>query len=245
MALTASGADAQPPHAAAQRAAQVSTDEIAHLDRAMQQLVDLQQNGALRGTVGVLFGGTFIAVGAYTMFGDDSLGHGAGRAIAAAVLIGLGGVYTANGVRAFDSASTDQRRLERFHAAEAKGAIDDLTFARFEGGLFAEAEVARQLRLQSGVGYIGMTAAGAGVLALSLAAPDYNDDARLWGSVVGGFYLAYGLWQSIALLSSESAVEHIVREYAHPAPHAKSALALHVSPLLAPRAYGLQLRATI
>ncbi|HMI92875.1 MAG TPA: hypothetical protein VK509_15980 [Polyangiales bacterium] len=243
---SAQAVPAATPAPAAQRIvpAQVAAHDLAKLDSALATLAELSESSPAAGVVSIIGGGILIAGGAYfALQGSESESDGdqAARGIASAVVLGLGGASVAVGIRRMDYLSTDGRRLARFRAAVARGGMDAITFARFEGGLLAEGEIARQNRLAGGVAQLGLSVGGAGALTIAIAAQDIGDDARLGLGVLGGIYLVYGLWQGVVALTVESRVEQIVRQYTQTHAPASPTTEVALSPTVAPSGLGLAL----
>lgn len=202
----------------AAQTATVAPHEVKRLDKALDALAG-QYSGA--GSVSsILVGGGLIAGGAYLTLhdtrddGGDDLDlpqyfHGAG----AGMLIGTGGALLVASILNWDRESIDAHRLARFRAADARGAMEVSTFARFEGDFLAQRALARSSREAGGRVAIGFAIGGGGALALAIGATKVDDDIRFGLGAIGTSWLIYGLWQGLVLLNSESEVEKLVREY--------------------------------
>jgi hypothetical protein len=204
------------------------------LEVALEDLRDASASSATWGVLSnFLAGAASIGLGTWVLVGHADSDEDASSVAAGSLAIAMGGAWLALAVRGWFARSTDQLRLERWRALRARGLIDDRALARFEGELAAEAEVARWIRTGTGVAYIGVAAAGAGMIGLAAADQVPSASSGL-AYFEGGLLVALGLWQSIANLAGSSYTEDIVRRYR------ESETAARVS--LEPHATGAQLR---
>jgi len=208
-----------------------------HVERLEKALEDLRDAGASSATSGVLSnfvaGSASVGLGTWVLVAHADSDEDDSSVGAGVLAIAMGGAWLALAVHGWFAPSTDELRLDRWRALRARELIDDRALARFEGELAAEAEIARLIRTGKGVAYIGVAAAGAGVIALA-AADQVASGSRGLAYLEGGMLVAFGLWQSIANLAGSSYTEDIVRRY-----H-ESEAAARVS--LEPHATGAQLR---
>jgi hypothetical protein len=191
--------------------------------------------------ISLIAGGGLIGYGTWVAVDGDSLGQSGHRTALSATMLMLGGLVFANGLRAIVGIATpDEERFARFQAESARGAIDAIAIARYEGELRAEAEIARQIRELNGVAFIGTASAGAGVLVLA-ATSQFKGDARTAAWFWGGALVASGVWQAIANLTGASASERVWRAYQSGARDPGAAIArVTLAPLATRNALALQ-----
>jgi hypothetical protein len=204
------------------------------LEVALEELRDASASSATWGVLSNFLAATAsIGLGTWVMVAHADSDEDDSSVAVGSLAITMGGAWLALAVHGWVAPSTDQLRLERWRALRERGLIDDRALARFEGELAAEAEIARWIRTGTGVAYIGMAAAGAGVIGLAAADHVPSGSSGL-AYLEGGLLVAVGLWQSIANLAGSSYTEDIVRRY-----HEREAAA-RVS--LEPHPTGAQLR---
>jgi len=187
------------------------------VDRLEEALEELGSAGAASVTwtaiSNLVVGGLLVGFGAWVLVDHADAGADDSSVVAGVLAGAMGGALLASSVHAVvGRRTTDQLRVERWRTLRAKGLLDDRALARFEGELAAEAEFARWSRTATGVLYIGVGAAGAGVIALA-AADQVPHGSRGLAYLEGGLLIALGLWQSIANLAGTSHTEDVVRRY--------------------------------
>jgi hypothetical protein len=246
LAQPVASAKPRPPQAARQYP-RVAAHEIARLDAALSALAERNESTPLGGLGTILTGGLLVAGGVYFALEDpDSKDRGEQwlHGGVSGLLLALGGASVVLGVGALGSESIDAQRLVSFRATAARGGMDVVAFARFEGALISEWQIARANRVTGGFASLGVAAGGAGGIALALAAQDAGDSTRTSVGVLGGIYLLYGLWQGIAALTTESEVEAIVRRYTERPASVPRPRPIALSPTVAPAGLGFTLRAS-
>jgi hypothetical protein len=241
--FASSRAAAQPSPGAARP--HVAAHEVESLEQALSSLAAVNEPSVGGSIAGILVDGMVIAAGALLVLdGSDAEDDNTqlARGVGGALLMGLGASSMAMGLRRFDYDTTDTRRLARFRTIAARGPIPPLAFARFEGELIMQADLARVSRLSNGVGGLGLAVGGAGALTLGLAADNAGSRARVFMGVLGGAYLLTGLWAGILSLTSETEVESIVRAYIERRLRKLRAAQSARRPILAPSGLGLSLQ---
>lgn len=229
--------------------ARVAPHEMKRLEQVLRAVAQPSEGSTFRGVMNVASGAVFTASGVLIAL------HAGGtsepleiepylRGLGAATLIIVGSGMAISQFAAFGRESTDALRVARFRALAARGPMDPITFARFEGALLAEAQNARASRVASIPGNFAAAFGSAAVLALGIAAEDLDEDTRIALGVMGGFGLAGGVIDGISALSTESEYERIVRAYVEDRTQVRKARARRVAllPSVSRNGAGLVLR---
>lgn len=220
----------------------------AQIERMQLSLEALSQAGdsaiTWSAAISLISGSALLGYGTWVAIDGDSLPQNGHRTALSATMLMLGGLVFASGMRsAIGITTTDQERFARWQRERALGMPDQLTIARYEGELRAEAAIARQIRIMNGVAFIGTGAAGLGVLALAVTA-QFQHDARTAAWFWGAALLGTGTWQAIQNLTGESKSERVWNAYHGGVQNPGAALAsMKFTPALEKRGLGVRVAA--
>ena len=185
------------------------------IDRLEASIAELaSSDGMVRrfGSVGgFVLGGGLIAGGILIAADDDGWG-GRGRAAVSGAAWAAGASMIVAGLYRLLTQTPAEDRLERWAELRRSGKLDVFEFARFEGELAVEAELARFNRRLAAYGSFGLVGAGGGLIALG-ASSELDDDASSDAYVLGSVLAGVGLVQSIALLMIDTPAERAFRHY--------------------------------
>ncbi len=235
-----------PPSAT--RAQDAEQRDLARRTRLMEgwlvALEDKTRSTAMSSGVLVTAAGAIeVGLGSYLVLSQDDSGRSSSRAAWGTLFLTVGALGLATGIYSIAIVPRAATRLSRWAERRAAGPMDELTLARFEGELAAEARFACQQRVANGVGGIGIATGGAALAAFT-AVSGVEDGARNFGYVMGGVFAAAGTAMALATLLSESAAERAWRLYrAGIADYEEEPDDLAWAPLLGPDLAGLALAA--
>jgi hypothetical protein len=192
--------------------------------------------------ISLISGSALLGYGTWVAVDGDSLPQNGHRTALSASMLMLGGLVFASGMRsAIGITTTDRERLERWQRERALSVPDQLSIARYEGELRAEAAIARQIRLMNGAAFIGTAAAGLGVFALAVTG-QFQREARTAAWFWGAALLGSGTWQAIANLTGESKSERVWNAYHGGVDDPGKALArLRLTPTIERRTFSLRM----
>jgi hypothetical protein len=180
---------------------------------------------------GFVLGGGLIAGGVLVAVEDEGWGT-RGRAAVSGAAWAAGASLVAIALYRILTHSPGEERLARWSALRHGGKLDVFEFARFEGELAAEAQLARFNRSLSAVGSFGLLAAGGGLIALGASDElgDDGSDAYILGSVLAGV----GAIQAVALFWQKTPAERAWKHYQEGGGGFFSRLSLETPELVAP-----------
>ena len=199
-----------------------SDPRVARLDKTLASLAD--ESDGLGDGLAVI---SLVAGVAYAGFGvslavdpDQEPRDSSSRGIVVTETLILSGFLLgvgAYGLSSWGSPSPGSHRYARWQRDLRAGKLSHFKLGQYEGELYREAVVARSGRRAGGFLYLGVAAAGAGLIALA-ATSDLRGEARTVTYVEGAAFLPLGTIAGILMLAGESSHERQWRLYRSGAP---------------------------
>jgi hypothetical protein len=181
---------------------EASLVELAHADSIIRQW----------GFVGALIvGGALIAAGVLVGVDEKEWG-GKGRAAVSVAAWAAGASLIGAGIYRAFSRTPSEDRLERWSALRQNKKLDIFEFARIEGELANEAEMARFNRRLAAFSSFGLVAGGAGLIGLA-ASSELDGSVEKDAYILGGVVAGVGAIQAVALLIQRTPAERAWKHY--------------------------------
>jgi hypothetical protein len=189
--------------------------DVRRVDRLEASLVELAHTDSIIrqwGFVGALIVGGALIAGGVLVGVDEKDWGGKGRAALSVAAWASGASLIGAGIYRAFSRTPAEDRLERWSALRQNKKLDVFEFARIEGELANEAELARFNRRLAAFSSFGLVAGGAGLIGFA-ASSEFDgaveDDAYILGGVLAGV----GAIQAVALLIQRTPAERAWKHY--------------------------------
>jgi hypothetical protein len=191
----------------------VEARRVDRLEASIAELAYAEKLGRRWGGVAsVVLGGALIVVGVLIAVEDEGGWGTRGRAAVSGGIWAAGAASIGSALYRWSCETPAERRLARWSEQRSDGKLDLFEFARFEGELASEAELAGQGRGLSAVGGFALIAGGAGMIALG-ASGEIGDDAATSAYIWGGVLAGLGVIQSVSLFLVDTPAERAWRHY--------------------------------
>jgi hypothetical protein len=191
------------------------------------------------GVFRIVGGSAVVAEASYMAFHRDPGSDRWERGALSSALLAFGVLDIVGGIYCLAGPDPDKARIARWRTL---GNVDAITLARFEGELAAEAAFARTLRLMGAVNGFGMAAGGALTLGLTPLSK-LHGNATTFAYIASTIFIVLGLWDGIGGLVGETPSERAYRRYTQGESVERSAMRVHVTPMLATAGAGIALDA--
>lgn len=200
----------------------------------LEELAVASSNGTA-GVLRIVSGSAVVTEGSYMAFHRDQGSDRWERGALSSALLAFGVLDIVGGIYYLAGPDPDKERIARWRAL---GQVDAITLARFEGELAAEAAVAHTLRLMGAVNGFGLAAGGAVTLGLTPISK-LHGNAATFAYIASAVFMVVGLWDGIGGLVGEAPSERAYRRYTQGDSVERSAIRLHVTPMLAATGAGV------